>query len=258
MAAAKAHNSLNIADLMESLTVSKKEADDMDVEIKAVTRDLSRPNTIASLSRLEAEIDREIRELIKKKKTLEDTLKRDERRMKRVNANERFANERLKLQTDKLHLVSSIGRIDALLVDYRKKLDEVSGPLELMKGIAKREKAKHAAIIKKATKDMTPKDKKDFIAKYKIYLRDIEGITIDFDIGFNNSNSNSNSNGASAAATRRSKSRSPRTASASHRSNSRSATRRSRSRSPSNMPNSPRSYGGATRRHRKRKVTRRK
>jgi len=247
MAAEKAHNALNdIADLMESLMVSKKEADVMEVEIKAVTRDLSRPNTIASLSRLEAEINKEIGELIKKRKTLEGILERDERRMKRANA-----NERLKLQTDKLELLSSIRNIDALLADYRKKLEEVSGPLERMKRYAVKEKAKHEAIIKKATKEMTPKDKKEFIVKYKQYLRDVEGITIEFGTAFNNSNSN----GASAAATRRrsrsrSKSKSPRGAAASRRS-------RSRSRSPSNMPNSPKSRGG-TRRRRNNRSTRRK
>ena len=248
MAAERAHNSLNIADLMESLTVSKKEADVMEVEIKAVTRDLSRPNTIASLSRLEAEINKEIGELIKKRKTLEGTLERDERRMKRANA-----NERLKLQTDKLDLLSSIRKIDALLADYREKLKEVSDPLERMKRYAIKEKAKHEAIIKKATKDMTPKDKKEFIVKYKQYLRDVEGITIEFGTAFNNSNSN----GASAAATRRHRSRtrstSPRGAAASRRHRS-----RSKSRSPSNMPNSPRSHGGATRRRRNNRSTRRK
>jgi len=229
---------------MESLTVSRKEADVMEVEIKAVTRDLSRPNTIASLSRLEAEINKEIKELIKKRKTLEGILERDERRMKRANA-----NDRLKLQTDKLELLSSIRKIDALLDDYREKLEEVSGPLERMKAFAQREKARHAAIIKKATRDMTPKEKKDFIVKYKQYLRDVEGITIEFGTAFNNFNSNSN--GASAAATRRrSRSQSPRSAASRRRS-------RSRSRSPSNMPNSPRSHGG-TRRRRNNRTTRRK
>jgi hypothetical protein len=247
MAAERARNSLNdIADLMESLTVSKKEADVMEVEIKAVTRDLSRPNTIASLSRLEAEINKEIGELIKKRRTLEDTLERDERKMKRANA-----NERLKLQTSKLELLSSIREIDALLADYREKLEEVSKPLERMKRYAKQEKDKHAAIIKKVTKDMTPKEKKEFIVKYKQYLRDVEGIIIEFGTAFNNSNSNSNE--VSAAATHhrsrtRSRSQSPRGA---------AASRRHRSRSPSNMPNSPRSHGGATRRHRKRRATRR-
>jgi hypothetical protein len=159
-------------------------------------------------------------------KKLVDTLERDERRLKRANA-----NERLEIQTNKLQLQASLRDVRKLLEEYHEKMRTVSDSLEMMKRIAQKEAKKHRNALKEATKHMAPKEKKEHEKKYKQYVRNLAQITGDFSMAFFNSNSNSNSNGNGAA----------RGAMASRRRSRSRSKSRSRSRSPG--------HGGATRRN---------
>lgn len=123
-----------IASLMGDLKVSKREADVMEVEIKVMTDDLSSSSvTKTSLSKLQAKINGNIKELTKKRAELMGQMPRIQRMIDRLThkENKKETNEQqiMKLNMDKVAIVSGVAKCDVLLDDYEKKLKEVSDTL---------------------------------------------------------------------------------------------------------------------------------
>lgn len=136
-----------IASLMGELQVSKRQADVMQVEVDVMTHDLSSSSvTKTSLSKLEAKIKGNIKELTKKRAQLMGQMPRIQRRIdlltRKENRQETNEQQIMKLDVDKLAIVSGVNKCNALLADYEKNLEEVSDALKTMMAESKKNREK--------------------------------------------------------------------------------------------------------------------
>jgi len=136
-----------IASLMGDLQVSKREADVMQVEVDVMTHDLSSSSvTKTSLSKLEAKIKGNIKELTKKRAQLMGQTPRIQRRIdlltRKENRQETNEQQIMKLDVDKLAIVSGVNKCNALLADYEKNLEEISDALRTMMAESKKNREK--------------------------------------------------------------------------------------------------------------------